>query len=525
MGECSNLYIFFIVVLRCKLHLFYFITMNKNTIDPAKSIPAFYAGQSIFLTGATGFLGKVYFEKILRSCPDVREIFILMRPKKGLNINERLEKILNLPLYNKLRQEQPLNFKKLIPISGDANQENLGLSTADRQMLIERVNIIIHAAASVKFNDTLKYAILTNTRSTRDICILAECVKNLIALVYVSTAYSHLDNPFIEEKLYSPVDDWRKMIKMAESLDEHILNIFTIKCLNNIPNTYIFSKNLAESVIQEYSLSLPCAIVRPSIVTSSWKDPFPGWIDSFNGPIGLMVAAGKGLMRVTLASNNITANYMPVDTVINTIILVTWKLGLTTFTPASTCFVVNCTFPNEKNVSFRVFCNIEAKLVEKIPLYGNVWIPHALFTENYVTYYVLTIIWHVLPAILLDLILKFLRYRPTILELQKKIYVANRAVRHFMCNEWEFENTNSRDLMTLIPSDNREIFSIDLYDFDIKQYITDGLIGCKKYLLHEDVENLNKAKTHFKRVKLFVSTLRIIIAITMLWMMIKWIFS
>lgn len=37
------------------------------------------------------------------------------------------------------------------------------------------------------------------------------------------------------------------------------------RCLENFPNTYLFSKNLAESVIMEYSSSLPCAIVRPSI--------------------------------------------------------------------------------------------------------------------------------------------------------------------------------------------------------------------------------------------------------------------
>ncbi|XP_029680142.1 fatty acyl-CoA reductase 1-like [Formica exsecta] len=172
-----------------------------------------------------------------------------------------------ISLYDKLREKQPLNFKKLIVVSGDTSQENLGLSAVDRQMLTEKVTIIIHNAASVKFNDSLKYAILTNTRSTRDICILAESMKNLMALVYVSTAYAHLDNPFIEEKVYPPIDNWRKMIKMAESLDEHILNVFTAKCLNNIPNTYIYSKNLAESVIQDYSLSLPCAIVRPSMGT------------------------------------------------------------------------------------------------------------------------------------------------------------------------------------------------------------------------------------------------------------------
>ncbi|XP_029675769.1 fatty acyl-CoA reductase 1-like [Formica exsecta] len=242
--------------------------MDKNTINAAKSIPAFYAGQSIFLTGSTGFLGKVLIEKILRSCSDIKEIFILMRPKKELSLNERFEKMLNLPLYDKLREEQPSNLKKLVAVSGDTSQENLGLSAVDRQMLTERVTIIIHNAASVKFNDSLKYAILTNTRSTRDICILqlTESIKNLV-VIYVSTAYAHLDNPFIEEKVYPPIADWRKLIKVAESLDEHTLNVFTDKCLNNIPNTYIFSKNLMESIIQEYSSSLLCAIVRPSMGT------------------------------------------------------------------------------------------------------------------------------------------------------------------------------------------------------------------------------------------------------------------
>jgi len=47
-------------------------------------------------------------------------------------------------------------------------------------MLVERVTIIIHTAASVRFNDSLTYAILTNTRGTRDICILAQSMKNLI---------------------------------------------------------------------------------------------------------------------------------------------------------------------------------------------------------------------------------------------------------------------------------------------------------------------------------------------------------
>ncbi|KAL0103276.1 hypothetical protein PUN28_017516 [Cardiocondyla obscurior] len=150
------------------------------TIDSVMSIPEFYAGQSIFLTGATGFLGKVLIEKVLRSCPDVGEIFLLIRPKKGMSIDDRLKNMLKLPLFDKLREEQCSIFSKLIPISGDSKEKRLGLSNADVQMLIDRVTIIIHGAASMRFTDSLKNAICTNTRATRDICILAQSMKKLI---------------------------------------------------------------------------------------------------------------------------------------------------------------------------------------------------------------------------------------------------------------------------------------------------------------------------------------------------------
>ncbi|XP_011858811.1 PREDICTED: putative fatty acyl-CoA reductase CG5065 [Vollenhovia emeryi] len=58
-------------------------------------IPTFYAGRCIFITGGTGFMGKVLIEKILRSCPDVANIFVLIRPKKELSINDRLKKMLD----------------------------------------------------------------------------------------------------------------------------------------------------------------------------------------------------------------------------------------------------------------------------------------------------------------------------------------------------------------------------------------------------------------------------------------------
>jgi len=53
-------------------------------------ISEFYRDRCIFITGATGFLGKVLVEKLLRSCPKIKGIYVLLRPKKGQDIHVRL---------------------------------------------------------------------------------------------------------------------------------------------------------------------------------------------------------------------------------------------------------------------------------------------------------------------------------------------------------------------------------------------------------------------------------------------------
>lgn len=57
------------------------------------SIKGFYAGQTVLVTGGSGFVGKVIIEKILRSCPDVRMVYTLLRSKKGVSVADRLQKI------------------------------------------------------------------------------------------------------------------------------------------------------------------------------------------------------------------------------------------------------------------------------------------------------------------------------------------------------------------------------------------------------------------------------------------------
>ena len=68
------------------------------------------------------------------------------------------------------------------------------------------------------------------------------------------------------------------------------------------PNTYTFTKAIAEQLIKEERGSLPIAIVRPSIVAGAIEEPIPGWVDNMNGPMGLVLSGAHGLCRSALSS-------------------------------------------------------------------------------------------------------------------------------------------------------------------------------------------------------------------------------
>lgn len=88
----------------------------------------------------------------------------------------------------------------MIAVEGDVGVLGLGLSMETLEQL-KNVSVIFHSAASVRFDDILKSAIILNTRGTHEVIKLALTLDNLASFVHVSTTYCYPDLRFIDEKV------------------------------------------------------------------------------------------------------------------------------------------------------------------------------------------------------------------------------------------------------------------------------------------------------------------------------------
>ncbi|XP_042149618.1 putative fatty acyl-CoA reductase CG5065 [Ixodes scapularis] len=165
-------------------------------------VQRFYQDEVIFITGATGFLGKALLEKLLRSCPGIERIYLLIRPKRDFSPTRRLELLLRSACFERLRQECPSSLNKLVVVDGDIREEKLGLKSGDYERLASDVSMVFHTAADVRFNQSLRNAVKINMEGTKHVLDLCHHIKKMKAVVHVSTAFAHSDLDALEERVY-----------------------------------------------------------------------------------------------------------------------------------------------------------------------------------------------------------------------------------------------------------------------------------------------------------------------------------
>jgi long-chain acyl-CoA synthetase len=245
-------------------------------------------GTGTFLTGGTGFLGGEVLVRLLER--DQRPVYVLVRAASDEEASARLRGL----LASLLGSADPWS-QRAIAIRGDVTRPWLGIGSDRREWLAERVDEVIHCAASVSFTLGLDESREINVQGTRRVVELGQlCARRggLDRFVHVSTAYVAGTH--------------------AGSFTENDLQVG-----QEFRNPYERTKFEAEHVVRERGWALPVQIVRPSIVVG---DSATGWTPAFNVLYGPLKAFSRGAYPVIPARRSAPVDVVPVDYVADAIV-------------------------------------------------------------------------------------------------------------------------------------------------------------------------------------------------------------
>jgi long-chain acyl-CoA synthetase len=302
------------------------------------------AGKHILLIGTTGFIGKVWLAKILRDVPDIGKIYLLIRRQRSTTAQRRFEKIVEeSPVFEAFHERYGTDLTKILSrrievIEGDVTQPDLGIKPEIKKRLVHTLDVIINSSGLTDFNPDLREALAINVDSTIHLLdFVGQC--HHAGLLHLSTCYvvgsrdgritEALEPNYIpkniegfdaeqeRQALHALVREIEARSERAEVLEElreqaqlkateagnqtdagleTRIRRYRSRWIRNQlveagmrrakelgwPNTYTFTKSLAESLIAKLGADLPVAVVRPSIVETSTHDPFRGWNEGVN---------------------------------------------------------------------------------------------------------------------------------------------------------------------------------------------------------------------------------------------------
>ncbi|MGE0132935.1 MAG: SDR family oxidoreductase [Blastocatellales bacterium] len=338
------------------------------------------AGKHVLLIGFTGFIGKVWLAKVLEESPDIGRIYLLIRRQRSTTAERRFEKIVaESPLFENLHVRHGEDFCKFLAekvevVEGDITQSSLGVEPATFERLKANLDLVINSSGLTDFNPDLRQALSINIDGTiRLINFLRQCGH--AAMLHLSTCYvvGYRDGRIAEtltpnytpkgiagfdaareyeslQALAKEIETRAESAEITERLRQQVLNKgrkLTDSELNaqirkqrqrwtrdelieagmrrarefGWPNTYTFTKSIAESLIARLAADLSIAVVRPSIVETSTHDPFEGWNEGVNTSAPISYLLGT-FFRQMPTNGKKCLDIIPVDLVCRGMILI-----------------------------------------------------------------------------------------------------------------------------------------------------------------------------------------------------------
>ncbi|EFN87624.1 putative fatty acyl-CoA reductase CG8306 [Harpegnathos saltator] len=486
----------------------------------ASHVTDFYSAKSIFITGGTGFVGVCLIEKLLRCCPDIKNIYLLIRPKKGKLITERLTELTENSVFNRLREEKQTDlFKKLIAVAGDVGEENLGLSVEDRATLISTVQVVFHSAATLDFEADLKTAANINLLGTRRIVQLCREINDFKALVHVSSAYVNSKLQNVDEILYPAPTDPNIIVKLISELDAATLGTKTPEILKGHANAYTFTKHLAEHEVANGEL--PAVIVRPSMIIGAWKEPIPGWTVSKNGPQGFLMGASKGVIRRVPVAKNLTYDYIPIDIVVNSLIVAAYSVDRDS---DKSLKIYHCTSSTCNPFQWDQVQKEVNIYLHKYPLKSAVWYPYLKLLPSLLLFKISAFFFHFIPAYIMDTITRLTGGRPILVRLHTNVNKSLILLEQFIFNEWIFNNPCMLQLHESLSPDDKELFTVDIRSLIWKDYFSDLAQGVRVYLSKESLKSLPEARSKDK-ILMFAHLGLQVTLLGLIWWLVKVLFA
>jgi len=348
-------------------------TGDLNEIGVAASLQ----GKRIAITGTTGFLGTCLVERLLRATPGTRLVLLIRPGRRGVK-NRLQREILRNDAFDRLRDEmgkdefEAMAAERILAVAADITQEGLGLDDEGRAALAD-CDVVIHSAASVSFDNPLDVAIDTNLCGPINLIETLHALDATPHLVAVSTAYvagtrkGDAHEILLQDSAHSIAVDWRDEITTArrarvrsedESRTTAALKRFGKQAKDELgaaggnalankteqlrqrwvnkeqidlglarshsldfSDAYAMTKAMAETAMSELRGDIPLSIVRPTIIESSWAQPFPGWIRGFRMAEPVIIGFGRGLLTDFPGTPEGILDTIPVDLVVAAIIV------------------------------------------------------------------------------------------------------------------------------------------------------------------------------------------------------------